>query len=213
MKNVEIKMVNTIPREEELNYQFSKRFLRKMNKLIKYERKSTIHKSIIYYGKKVAVVFLIIFSITFASTMSIKAYRIRFFEIVTEVWEEFTSFIFKIEGNVEDDILIPISPSNIPDDYTIMYQEVNDYVYRIVYLKNDNRQILYEQKLLSVVTKINDTEGVDSKELIISTKVVTSFTNKGVNQLHWNDGYYYYSLVSSVDMDELIKMAESIINN
>lgn len=206
-------MLNTIPSEEELNYQFSKRFLRKMNKLIKYERKSTIHKSIAYYGKKVAVVFLIIFSIAFTSTMSIKAYRTRFFEMVTEIWEEFTSFIFKSDEKSDDDIIMPIIPRYIPDGYFIVEEKDLHDVQRIMYKNKGSNYIFYEQSLLSYATIITDTEGVDIEDIIIGSVKVTSFTNKGTNRLHWNDGYYYYSLVSSVDMDELIKMAESIINN
>ena len=215
MGKAELKMLNSIPREDELNHQFSKRFQRKMNKLIIYEKKSPLHRTIIYYGKKVAVIFLILFSITFASTMSIKANRVRFFEFVTEIWEEFTSFIFKSEENDNYDILRSISPSYIPDDFTILFEEVSDYAMRVVYINNDNnndkKQILYEHRLLSDVIKIIDTEGVEVEEFMIGSQIVSSFINKGVNQIHWNDGSYYYSLVSTIDMDELIKMAESII--
>ena len=211
MGKAELKMLNSIPREDELNHQFSKRFQRKMNKLIIYEKKSPLHRTIIYYGKKVAVIFLILFSITFASTMSIKANRVRFIEFVTEIWEEFTSFICKSEDNTEEDKLIPTSPSYIPDDYKILHEEVSEYFQRIIYINNENNQIFYEQKLLSYLTKITDTEGVEIVEYTIGSQRVSSFINKGINQLYWNDGSYYYSLVSTIDMDELIKMAESII--
>ena len=73
-----------------------------MNKLIRQEKRTPFMRSFINYSKRVAVIFLIFVTIAFATTMSVEAYRVKFFEIVTEVWEEFTSIIFKSKDHIND---------------------------------------------------------------------------------------------------------------
>jgi len=106
MKGAENIILESLPKEEELSYKFSKRFKRKMNKLIRRENRTPFMKSFINHSKKVAVIFLIFVTIAFATTMSVEAYRVKFFEVVIEVWEEFTSMIFKNNKNINDKKLI-----------------------------------------------------------------------------------------------------------
>lgn len=98
-----------------------------MNKLIRQERRSPFIKSFISHGKRVAIIFLIFISIAFAITMSVEAYRVRFFEVVIEVWEEFTLIIFKNKENIDDGKLIPVNPTYIPDNFKIIEHEINSY--------------------------------------------------------------------------------------
>ena len=95
MENVENIILENLPKEDDLSHKFSKRFERKMKRLIRQERRTPFTKSFIKYSRKVAIIFLIVISITFTTIMSVEAYRVKFFEVVIEVWEEFTSIIFK----------------------------------------------------------------------------------------------------------------------
>lgn len=136
MKSSENIILENLPKEYELSHKFSKRFERRMNKLIRQERRSPFIKSFINYGKRVAIIFLIFISIAFATTMSVEAYRVKFFEIVIEVWEEFTSIIFKSEESIDDRKLIPVNPIYIPDDFKIIEEDTNHYEH-FIYWVND----------------------------------------------------------------------------
>ena len=136
MESVENIILESLPKEDDLSHEFSKRFERKMNKLIRQERRASFIKVFINYSKKAAIIFLIFISIIFAATMSVEAYRVRIFEVVIEVWEEFISIIFKSKESIDDRKLIPVNPIYIPDDFKIIEEDTNNYEH-FIYWEND----------------------------------------------------------------------------
>lgn len=206
-------MLDSLLKEEELSHEFSKRFEIKMNRLIRQERRSPFMKSFINYGKKVAIIFLIFISIAFVTTMSVEAYRVKFFEVVTEVWEEFTSIIFKSKENIINDKLLPAVPKYIPKGFFILEENTNDHICSVLYVNTDDEEIFYEQRMLSHGEVLLDTENIEVKTMEIGNKTIVLFTNKGVNQIYWSDDSYTYTLISSIDIEEIIKMAKSILEN
>ena len=213
VKSAENIMIDSLPKEEALFHNFSKGFQKKMNKLIRQERRSPFIKTFVNYSRKVAIIFLIFISIAFATTMSVEAYRVRFFEVVIEVWEEFTSIIFNDKQNIDDGKLIPVNPTYIPDNFKIIEHEINSYE-QFIYWQNDNGiEIMFEQAKITANSIITDTEGIDIEELLIGEQKIIYFTNKNINQIYWNDSNYIYAIISEYDKNELLKMVESIINN
>ncbi|WP_132996254.1 DUF4367 domain-containing protein [Sporanaerobacter acetigenes] len=213
VKSAENIMIDSLPKEEALSHNFSKRFQKKMKKLIRQERRSPFIKTFVNYSRKVAIIFLIFISIAFATTMSVEAYRVRFFEVVIEVWEEFTSIIFNDKQNIDDGKLIPVNPTYIPDNFKIIEHEINSYE-QFIYWQNDNGiEIMFEQAKITANSIITDTEGIDIEELLIGEQKIIYFTNKNINQIYWNDSNYIYAIISEYDKNELLKMVESIINN
>ena len=213
VKSAENIMIDSLPKEEALFHNFSKGFQKKMNKLIRQERRSPFIKTFVNYSRKVAIIFLIFISIAFATTMSVEAYRVRFFEVVIEVWEEFTSIIFNDKQNIDDGKLIPVNPTYIPDNFKIIEHEINSYE-QFIYWQNDNGiEIMFEQAKITANSIITDTEGIDIEELLIGEQKIIYFTNKNINQIYWNDSNYIYTIISEYDKNELLKMVESIINN
>lgn len=212
VKSAENIMIDSLPKEEELSHKFSNRFQRKMNKLIQQQKRSPFMKSFVNLGKRVAIIFLVIISIIFTTTMSVEAYRTKFFEVIKEVWEEFTSIIFKNKENIDDVKFIPINPTFIPDDFKIVDHEINSYE-QFTYWENDNgMEIMFEQAKIMANAIITDTEGIEVEEKFIGEQKIIYFTNKNVNQIYWYDDNYTYTIISEYDKNELLKMAESIID-
>ena len=56
-KKLEQNLLDSLPNESDIEYEFSNKFKRKMNKLIKYEKRHTMIKSIYFIFKKVTVTF------------------------------------------------------------------------------------------------------------------------------------------------------------
>ena len=65
--------------------------------------------------------------------------------------------------------------------------------------------------MLSYGEIILDTENVETETMEIGNQKVTLFINKGVNQIYWDDSSYSYTLISSINKDEIIEMAKSIL--
>ncbi len=213
VKSAENIMIDSLPKEEALFHNFSKGFQKKMNKLIRQERRSPFIKTFVNYSRKVAIIFLIFISIAFATTMSVEAYRVRFFEVVIEVWEEFTSIIFNDKQNIDDGKLIPVNPTYIPDNFKIIEHEINSYEQFIYWQNDEGIEIMFEQAKITANSIITDTEGIDIEELLIGEQKIIYFTNKNINQIYWNDSNYIYTIISEYDKNELLNMVESIINN
>ncbi len=213
MKGAENIILESLPKEEELSYKFSKRFKRKMNKLIRRENRTPFMKSFINHSKKVVVIFLIFVTIAFATTMSVEAYRVKFFEVVIEVWEEFTSMIFKNNKNINDKKLIPAVPEYTPKGFSILEENINDYVYSIIYVNENNEEIFYEQRIISQGEVLLDTENIEVETIEVDNQAIILFTNKGVNQIYWSDDSYSFTLISTINIEELITITKNIFKN
>lgn len=213
MRKAEIKMLDSLPKEEDLSYKFSEDFEKKMDKLIREEKSIPFMRSFVVYGKRAAAIFLIIASISFATTMSVEAYRVKFFKVITEVWEEFTSIVFKSEEEVNDGNLVPTNPQYIPEGFSMFYEDVDNYMNMIIYKDAANIEIFYEQSFISNKEILLDTEGVEVETMKIENQEINYFSNKGVNQVYWNDDNYTYAFISSIDMEELFRMTKSVLKN
>ena len=181
MENMENFILDSIPDESELNHQFSKRFLRKMERLLKYERYRLTKHNFFHYAKAVAVVIFLMTTVFLVTVLSVEAYRIRFFEFITTVWQEFTSVT------------------------------INQYENVIIYIDVDGREIYYAQQLATQSEYIFDSENVNTEIMEIGEQLLYCLENKGIIQLYWYDKSHIYSMIGQIEQVELIKMAENII--
>ncbi len=203
-------MLERIPPENELSHQFSRRFKRKMKALLKYEGRTPAMRQFVHRMKIVAAMLLVTLSLTFGTIMSVETYRVRFFEFVTQIWEELTSIIIRSDSNADHDTLVLVSPTYIPEGYSILEQTSNEYKNSIIYYNESGAEIYYLQKLSSQSEFIFDSEDAEPKEITIGTHKGYIIMNKGVTQIYWYDKFNVYSIVGSLDDSELIKMAKSI---
>ena len=114
--------------------------------------------------------------------MSVEAYRVKFFEIATQRhgWEEFTSMIFKSKEHINDNNkLIPAIPEYTPKGFSTLEESTNDHLYRVIYISENNKEIFYEQRVLSYGEIILDTENIETEAIEIANQTVNFFTNKG----------------------------------
>ena len=209
LKSEEDKILDALPKEEDLNHQFSKGFERKMKALIKQEKRTPFMKNLVIFSRRAAAIFS---SIAFAITMSVEAYRIHFFKTITEIKEEFTSIIFFSKGNVDSDKLTPILPEYVPMGFELTDQKITQYTNTAFYHDNNGDEIYYLQKVLTQSEIIIDTEKADEwRTLDYSGYTLNILLNKNTYKIYWNDDYYFYSLTGNTDEQALLSMAKSII--
>lgn len=206
----ESKMLDALPKENELCHDFSKGYKRKISLLLKMQRRSPLTNQLIKFSKNVAVIFIVVISIAFTSVMSVEAYRVRFFEKVTEIWNEFTSVIFQFEENSSEP-LVPVELDYIPTGFKITEEKIYPYEYYL-YLENEAEiEIMFEQAPINTNAFIIDTENTLTENIVVANQEVTYFINKNVHQFYWNDDKYVYTLISEYDKNELTKIIENIL--
>lgn len=211
MGSAENIILENLPKEKDLSHKFSKRFKRKMHRLIKEEKRSPSFNRFVNYGRKVAMIFLIVISLIFATTMSIEALRVRFFEKIIEVLEDRTAITFDAGDEIVPD-LVPVASEYVPAGFYIDEKRDTGLSYTIRY-SNQEEEIYYAQIVIAHGQILLDTEGVEIETIEIGKQEANIFINKGLTQLYWDDGLYMYHLTSTIDRVEIVKMAESIIKN
>lgn len=206
---VEKILLNDSPPNEDLNHKFSRSFERKMEKLIRKNNYKPFAKGF----KKVAVIFLLVTSILFATIMNVEALKTRFIKIIKEVYNELTSFSFIVENDNRDNLDIRfkiMEPEYIPTGFKKI--EVDElYTIRIISYENEKGDvIIYQQNYITNGKIILDTEDANIENVKINNYQGQIISKNETNQLIWFSEEYYFNILSTLEKEELIKIGESI---
>lgn len=190
-------------------HSFSERHNKKMNKLIKRQRKPYF-KLISTAGRRAACVIVAVI-VASASALSVKAIREAIFDFITNIFSDH-SVVTTESGTeigypkiVENEYYI----SDLPDGFIIGDTIRNDVSINVSYF-NDDKYILFSQYTKSVYEetldnehtrfeKINDETG--QEYLMISTEADISFI--------WDNGRYIFEITSNLDKGTTLDLCKS----
>ena len=210
MPKAENEILNLIPDEHEIEHKFSWKFKRKMKIIIKQQARTPETKALIMQIKKIAAIFIITISIVFSGIMSVEAYRIRFFNMIKEVWSELTSIVFWSDSSTNIYDFVPVSPLYIPNGYEILEQWQNEYENVIIYSDKNTNEIVYNQRAVTQSEYIFDSEGTEIKVINMNNIQVNVLTKNDITQVYWTDEKSVF-FISGKDENDIIRMVESII--
>ena len=210
MPKAENEILNLIPDEYEIEHKFSWKFKRKMKIIIKEQTRTPETKALIMQIKKIAAIFIITISIVFSGIMSVEAYRIKFFNMIKEVWSELTSIVFWSNNSTNVYDFESISPIYIPNGYEISEEWSNEYENVIIYSDKDNNEIVYTQQLITESEYIFDSKDTEIKVINMNNIQLNILTKNNITQIYWTDEKSIF-FISGKDKNEMIRMVESII--
>lgn len=211
MKEAEAVWMDQIPPETELHHRFSGRFLRRMRALLRYERRSVRMRRAVSDFRRLAAALLLILGIGGVLTLSVDAYRAKFFEIIMEVFPELTSIRTTPRDPSAEHEFEPVEPGYVPEGYEVEERTFTGMSLVISYKNAAGNQIYYDQSKVVAGELILDTE--DAKIIYIDVKEKElMIIEKGERyMIFWVDERNYYLLIAEIEKKELLKMAESII--
>ena len=202
-----------LPSEEEWSdAPLSPEFEARMQKLLAYRRHG-------YYalfgtvGRRVASIVVALLVSATILTASVEALRTPTMRFFARVYETFTQ-IFVVEDTTDSSVLppfVPCAPTYVPEGYEVSSVQTLERHQRIRYVNESGRRISFTQSRSSNISITIDTEGVDYTELRIGNYEGITYSNKGTNMVVFTDNTYLYTLSSTIDRAELIKMAESLV--
>lgn len=210
MPKAENEILNLIPDEHEIEHKFSWKFKRKMKIIIKEQARTPKTKVLIMQIKKIAAIFIITISIVFSGIMSVEAYRIKFFNMIKEVWSELTSIVFWSNNSTNVYDFEPISPIYIPNGYEISEEWSSEYENVIIYSDKNTNEIVYNQRAVTQSEYIFDSEGTEIKVINMNNIQVNVLTKNNITQVYWTDEKSVF-FISGKDENDIIRMVESII--
>ncbi|TCK92635.1 uncharacterized protein DUF4367 [Natranaerovirga hydrolytica] len=188
-------------------------FNKKQENKIKYEKLRTQIK---HFGKQIAI-FLVIITIIFSAvTVSVEAFRIRFFNMVIETTKQFTAVNHKESLNYEyinelpsnwDDFYGPIV---IPEGYQLLRAfDVNNTKY-IIFKDIYENELRFLQGNLSADYQLDSEDGKVMEVDINGNKGIIIEKDE-VKIINWNDNNNSFYIQGNLGKSTLLEMAESVI--
>jgi len=205
----DIRELEAMPADHEIEHEFSKRFERRMGKLIRRSKTGSPVGAIAFLRRHM-VAFVAAIIILFASAMSVSAVRAAVFEFITEVYEKFTHIFFNESRSSSDSAgeFIVRRPSFIPEGFELVSEKTAGPVL-LVYEKGSD-YISYSQQRVEDVSMDINTEGAELEELEFKGLPAKYYSNQGVQNLLWYDDEYLYMVSSTLDRDTVFRIAGSV---
>lgn len=192
--------IETLPADDEIEYEFSNEFKRKIKKLIRQNKTRSQVEAMAFLRMRV-VVFVAAIIILLVSAMSVSAMRAAVFEFITEVNEKFTHIFFNESRSSQDaaDGFAIYEPAYIPEGFKLVNKNTDGLV--LLEYEKENDFISYSQQCLENVSSNINTEGVRLEELEFKGLPAKYYSNQGVQNLLWYDDKYIYVVSSTLDRD------------
>lgn len=191
---------------------FSRRYKRSMKRIIKEYSRTPFQKNLVKLRKYAAAILIILVLTNGILISTVEGYRERIFEVITNIYEKFTSIVIDVEDPIdrEDMELNFIEPSYIPEGFELI-NDMQTAITRIMHYMNDNKIILIEQSIITSGELRIDTEDTMIKEINVNNQIIKYSINKGMLIGYWNDNKFSYLINSDVSFEEFIKILEGII--
>ena len=213
MPVVDEAIVNKVEENVDEEYTFSPDFKKKMEKTIRYEKSRHFWKKLSKSGRKVAIFALVILGFTLTATVSVQAYRLKFFETIKRVFDDSYRYTYKETTTNNDEGLVECKLGYIPEGYELETESGIAIVHTWIYENAENSQIVIDQHLVTDSLDISFDSEYDSEEVFE--------IDENTLKIYWyKDGtsyaYYEYGncvivmVIDDLSSDEIVKIAENI---
>lgn len=188
----------------------SKKFERRMKRLMWKEE----HKWVVGFGKfmaRVAVVMLCVLGVSLAVTMSVDAYRSKFFQTVQEIWED--SVVHTYDVGEEGQEFVPHEPSYIPEGYEEVSRIKTEHMLSVAYENgNDGRYVIDQMLVMHSGWRAIDTEYKEKIELEVNKGILTIYfyQDNYICAYYEKDKYAYLITTNSISQEEIENIMSSV---
>ena len=193
--------------EDSIDFTFSEKFIKRMDKLIRAQKKS-YYKFINTAGKRVAVIFAAIITL-FTASLSVKAIREPVVRFIKQVYETFIHYTF--EGDIQPKIKKEFFIKTLPDGFIQHDKIESDLAITTIYV-NDNNTIKFTQQSTNNANHFFDNESGTLTKVTISGINVDIYESENIKHAVWTDEGYFFKLtcLGEINIDSVTMMIESI---
>jgi hypothetical protein len=209
--------IKQLPSEEELakTHPLTPELEARMEKVIKKYRRKMKIPVMTHIAGKIAVGILFLFVISFGVLMSVEASRVHVLNTIMEYKKEFIRFSFS-----NDNTDIQESPYRllyIPNGFEEKETVQAGTGFSTKYKNSQGIEIIFDQVPLQESGAFSvDNENNDYSEIKIGGN--TGYLLEGKTEsdrtiIIWRNNTYHFKLISCINKNELLKMAESVAEN
>lgn len=192
-------------------FAFSERHERRMKKLFARTLWRETFTSLSMWSRRVAAAVLIAVTLLFGALMFVPEVRAVVMDTVVEWYEKFTQFIFHSEENAAADAHWIIT--ELPEGYEHLDSEYGEDMSYVDYANPlTGEMILFEYSRENRSISINNEEmGYSAKTYGgVTYNLFVAKNPEDFNKLVWDKDGHRFILRSTLDQDELLKIASSI---
>lgn len=194
-------------------YTFSHKFQRRMDKLLRRQRRSPAVRAALTYARRVAIFVLAFVALSFSVRMTVDAaFRRQVLQVVVQVFSDFTEFRYTSDvGN--DGKLGELEFTYLPEGMIETDREQDTIEFYVHYESPDGTFIELSQILIEDGTEMLlglDTEGAEVTNLTVHDIEAVGIVKGLSRTIHWTEGAFVYTLSGTIPMAELEKVAEGI---
>lgn len=200
-----------IPDEDEIEYEFSERFNKKMDKLFKKIERNCNYPTVRISKRIITVIAAVL--IIFAGLMSVSAIREPIVNFVLEFFEDYIDFGFS--GDVSQEIEYEYGFSEIPEGF-VETNKIKDYdIIKTEFINTEtNEKIIFSQTITDgLFLSMDRQHGTITSELINNAEVcIYEHENGKYIQANWTLQTYSLTLIyyGDIEKNAFLDLVESI---
>lgn len=190
-----------LPSEDEIKWDFSEKFKKSMNKLIR--KNNRIQLSTRRAVTKSLIAAIVAIMVLFAGLMSVSATRTPFIEFVKKVFSQYNEITLS-ENSMSpvERIETEYTLTDLPDDFEMTEYQKDDLVVMSKWENQTGEEIVLFQEILDPNLSI-DTEH-NFQELNINGFEAYLMIAENNSILSWTNGYYWFTLNVPNDLQRII---------
>ena len=206
--------LDTLPgRDQVPEHTFSRRFVRRMEQLIRRQRRSPRMARTLLVLKRTVAAVLVLLSVSFAGLMTVEAFRERVIQMVTQVFEELTEFRYRsTSANTEiPEVIFGYIPEGMNEIEHTVRPGVRTH---IKYEDAAGRFFELRQTLLlpgDSYTSILNTENAITENIMVRGQDAIANFKSGDTTILWSEGNVLYRLYGNINMETLKEIAYHLV--
>lgn len=186
MPIVDAAMVRQLEVCTQKDYVFSDKFRKRMKRLIQKEKYMYAEKQLKKITQKIAAAAVVMLVGALTVTMSVEAYRVRFFHTIKMVLDGNIS-IYSYESDEEKISDAILKPQYLPDNYRLNEEKITDTTSVLEY-GNDKKHLIFQQTIVTNEKMIFDTNYNSVEQIRING--MTVFLYRYTDETFWAYGEY-----------------------
>lgn len=193
-------------------------FINYNRKLIRKEKNQVIRRKVLKLSKKIAAVLIVISIASSIVTMSVEAFRVRFFNLVIETSQKFSLVSQEEIGETQVVYEVPSEwgthyyPEFLPEDYDLNRTRALNDTKIMIFSNGTNQDIVFSQGPLSGESQI-DSENGKVIEVDINGNNGVLAIKEGIKILNWSNNEKSFSIQGNIEEAVLLAIAESVLKN
>jgi hypothetical protein len=193
-------------------------FINYNRKLIRKEKNQVIRRSVLKLGKKIAAVLIVISIAGSIVTMSVEAFRVRFFNLIIETSQKFSLVSQEEVGETQVVYEVPSEwgtyyyPEFLPEGYDLNSTRALNDTKIMIFSNGTNHDIVFSQGTLSGKSQIDSENGKVIEVDINGDNGVLSIKDD-IKILNWSNNEMSFNIQGNVEESVLLAIAERIIKN